>query len=81
MDREKSMTKVLRQRTTVQSGGVIALQSNELPAGATVDVIVLVEEAPVKPISLSKLIGTARGCYNNPEEIVEYIRQEREQWG
>ncbi len=74
------MTKALRHKVTVQSGGILEIRSHDLPEGQDVDVIILIEE-PTKPaIPLSQLIGAAKGCYNNPKEADAFIRQERDQW-
>jgi hypothetical protein len=40
------MLSELRQKAVVQTGGVVAIQSLELPAGKTVEVIILVESVP-----------------------------------
>jgi hypothetical protein len=70
----------IRQKTVVRSGGIIQLQSAELPEGATVEVIVLLEP-PVEPQRpLTNFIGAARGSFATPEEADRFIRQERDAW-
>ncbi|MDF5736262.1 MULTISPECIES: hypothetical protein [unclassified Nostoc] len=54
----------LRQKAIVKPGGVVEISSPELPAGVTVEVIVLIESPPKyseKP--LTSFIGSARGSY------------------
>ncbi|MHC5933593.1 hypothetical protein [Nostoc sp.] len=71
----------LRQQAIVKPGGVVEICSPELPAGATVEVIVLIESPPKhseKP--LTSFIGSARGSFATPEEVDNFIRQERDAW-
>jgi hypothetical protein len=71
----------LRQKVVVQPGGVVELRSPELPAGATVEVIVLLEpqlEESKRP--LASFIGAAKGNFATPEEVDQFIRQERDAW-
>jgi hypothetical protein len=73
----------VRTKVTVQAGGLIELRSDELPEGATVEVIVLLEppktdSSPSK--GLSRFIGAAKGNFSSPVEIDEFIRQERDEW-
>ncbi|RJP27761.1 MAG: hypothetical protein C4527_12575 [Candidatus Omnitrophota bacterium] len=74
------MTKVLRQKVKIQSGGVLEIRSHDLPDGMDVDVIVLIDEPAVTPPPLSRLIGAAKGCYANPKEADTFLRKERDQW-
>lgn len=66
----------LRQQAIVKTGGVVEISSPELPAGATVEVIVLLE-SPVKHSekSLTSFIGSAKGSFASPEEVDKFIRQ------
>ncbi|MEH1813657.1 MAG: hypothetical protein V7K26_18995 [Nostoc sp.] len=71
----------LRQQAIVKPGGVVEISSPELPAGATVEVIVLLESPPKhseKP--LTSFIGSAKGIFATPEEVDQFIRQERDAW-
>lgn len=74
------MTRAIRQKARIQSGGLLEIRSSELPEGVDVDVIVLLEDDSVSPVSLSKLRGAAKGCYRSAQEINEFICQERDQW-
>lgn len=75
------MLSSLRQKAIVQPGGVIEIRSPELPAGAVVDVVVILEPEP-RPSgrSLSSLIGSGKGSFATPEEAAEFIRRERDKW-
>ncbi|MEH1904683.1 MAG: hypothetical protein V7L04_25585 [Nostoc sp.] len=71
----------LRQQAIVKPGGVVEISSPELPAGVTVEVIVLIESPPKyseKP--LTSFIGSARGSFATTEEVDNFIRQERDAW-
>lgn len=71
----------LRQKVVVQPGGIVEVQSSELPAGATVEVIVLLETSNQPAIEgLSRFIGAAQGNFASPEAVDQFIRQERETW-
>jgi len=70
----------LRQKTVVQPGGVIEICSPELPPGATVEVIVLLEPKAEQPRTLTSFIGAAKGNFETPEEVDQFIRQERDVW-
>ncbi|NEU84472.1 hypothetical protein [Nostoc sp. UIC 10630] len=71
----------LRQQAIVKPGGVVEISSPELPAGATVEVIVLLE-SPSKHSEkpLTSFIGSAKGSFATPEEVDKFIRQERDAW-
>ncbi|MBN3888893.1 MAG: hypothetical protein HWQ43_06845 [Nostoc sp. JL31] len=69
----------LRQQAIVKTGGVVEISSPELPAGATVEVIVLLE-SPAKHSEkpLSSFIGSSKGSFATPKEVDKFIRQERD---
>jgi hypothetical protein len=75
-----TMLNGLRQKVVVQPGGVVEVRSPELPDGATVEVIVLLETPPPLLQGLSRFIGAASGNFATPEEVDQFIRQERESW-
>lgn len=65
----------LRKMVVVQPGGIVEVQSPELPDGATVEVIVLLEPFNQSPSQgLSKFIGAAQGNFTSPEEVDQFIR-------
>lgn len=71
----------LKQKAIVKPGGLVEIRSPELPDGATVEAIVLLESISdeLGP-SLSSLIGAAKGSFATPEEVDRFIRQERDAW-
>ncbi|MBD2413048.1 hypothetical protein FACHB389_02135 [Nostoc calcicola FACHB-389] len=75
------MLNELRQKAVVKPGGVVEICSPELPAGATVEVIVFLE-SPAKHSEkpLTSFIGSAKGSFATPENVDEFIRQERDAW-
>lgn len=79
------MISSVRAKTTVKPGGFVEVHSDELPEGATVEVIVLINppspEAS-KPKGLSRFIGAmkGKGSFDSVIDIDEYIRQERDLW-
>jgi hypothetical protein len=74
------MVRAVKQHVTVQPGGVVHLQSSELPAGAQAEVIVLVEPPAEPRRTLSSFIGSAKGVYASVEEADAFIRRERDAW-
>ena len=52
----------------------------DLPAGAVVEVIVLVKEPADEPPSLTSLLGSTKGLFGSAEEADAYLRQERDSW-
>jgi hypothetical protein len=72
----------IRQKTVVQPNGTVIIQSPELPLGAIVEVIVLVDPQPSDPLklTLTSLIGTGQGSFSTPEEADQFIRRERDLW-
>ncbi|MEH2389239.1 MAG: hypothetical protein V7K14_26425 [Nostoc sp.] len=71
----------LRQQAIVKPGGVVEISSPELPAGATVEVIVLLESlAKHSEKPLTSFIGSARGSFATTEEVDKFTRQERDAW-
>ncbi|MBW4580241.1 MAG: hypothetical protein KME42_11810 [Tildeniella nuda ZEHNDER 1965/U140] len=71
----------LRQKVIVQPGGLVEVRSPELPAGVTVEVIVLLEAStPSASQGLSRFLGAAQGNFASPEAVDQFIHQERETW-
>lgn len=74
------MAHALKQKVTVEPGGVVRVQSPELTPGSTAEVIVI-PEASVPPVrALSQLIGTARGGFASSTEADAFLRRERDAW-
>lgn len=74
------MREALKQRVTIQPGGVVHLQSSELIPGSEAEVIVIPEVPPAKSFSMASFIGTAAGCYPTPEDADTFLRRERNAW-
>ncbi|RCJ34787.1 hypothetical protein A6770_16650 [Nostoc minutum NIES-26] len=71
----------IKQKVIVQPGGVVEICSPELPTGATVEVIILLESPPQQSEkSLTSFIGSTKGSFATPEEVDRFIRQERDAW-
>ncbi len=74
------MNQALRQTCVIQPGGVIEIQSPDLPEGAVADVIVILGTPPKKQRSLTSFIGTAKGGFATPKEADEFISRDRDSW-
>jgi hypothetical protein len=74
------MIDAIRQQVIVQPGGLIELQSADLPVGARGEVIVLVESSSKSNRSLRNMMGTAKQSFANVKEVDTFIRQERDSW-
>jgi len=74
------MQNVLKQKVTVQPGGIVHIELPELVPGSIADVIIIPETAAEPPASLTSLIGTAAGGFATPHEADVFIRQERDTW-
>ncbi len=74
------MNQALRQKAVVQPGGIIEIHSPELPPGATVDVIVLIDSPPKQTRSLVSFIGAAKGGFATPADVDDFINRERDAW-
>jgi len=74
------MNQTIRQKAIVKPGGVINIQSSELPVGTEVDVIIIVERVTKKKESLRSIIGTGKGCFATPQEADDFISRERDAW-
>lgn len=93
LKKENTMISEVRANTTVKPGGFVEVHSNDLPEGATVEVIVRVQ-APAsegkkteeikseenKPQGLMRFFGAAKGSFSSVAEVDAYIRQERDSW-
>jgi hypothetical protein len=74
------MVRAIKQHVTVEKGGVVRVQSPDLPEGAKAEVIVLVERRVKTQPSLSSFFGTGQGCFTSIEEVDTFIRSERDAW-
>ncbi len=74
------MIQAFRDRVTVQPGGTIEVSHPELPAGASAEVIVMIESALASVPPLTDLIGKGKGCFASAEDVDAFIRRERDSW-
>lgn len=77
------MIQTVRAKAIVKPGGFVEVRSAELPEGADVEVLVLVEKAKEPKAQLQELIdfiGAAKGSFSSAAEIDAYVRQERDSW-
>ncbi|MBA2485349.1 MAG: hypothetical protein H0V35_04485 [Nitrospira sp.] len=74
------MQNVLKQKVTVQPGGIVHIESPELVPGSIADVIIIPETPAALATALANLIGTAAGGFATPHEADAFIRQERNTW-
>lgn len=79
---ETDMLHAIRERATVKPGGVVELRHPELPAGAQVDVVIMLETSqPVTaPPPLTSLIGQGSGCFTAAADIDDFLLAERDAW-
>jgi hypothetical protein len=73
------MTRALRHQVTVQPGGRIEVQSADLKAGQSAEVIVLVEESANGRPNAS-FFGSGRGAFASPAEADRFLSEERDGW-
>jgi len=74
------MLPMLKQKVTVQPGGVVHVQSSELVPGSTADVIIIPDSGTPPAAKLVDSIGSAAGGFLSPEEVDAFIRRERDAW-
>ena len=78
------MVHAIRERVTVEAGGVIRLRRPELREGASAEVIVLVEDSAAaraeSPRRMSDLFGKAKGSFASAQEADGFLRAERDAW-
>jgi len=77
------MQTAVKMTATVQSGGRIEIADPQLPAGRSVDVIVLFpQEADASRRSVVDVLAEAPGqlAFHDAEEVDAYIREERDAW-
>ena len=74
------MASMVKQKVTVQPGGVVQVQSSELVPGSTADVIIIPDTGPLPLQKLAEVIGSAAGGFASPAEVDAFIRRERDAW-
>ncbi len=71
------MQKTIQQSIKINTNGVLEIHSGELCEGDVVDVTVSIRSQNFEEKPFTNMIGKAKGCYESPKEVVEFIRQER----
>lgn len=74
------MQNVLKQKVTVQPGGIVHIESPELVPGSIADVIIIPEPPDAPIATLANFIGAAAEGFTTPQEADAFIRQERNTW-
>jgi hypothetical protein len=69
----------VRRRVLIEPGGIIRIQSDELPSGVEADVIIHVRR-PVQPNRYASLFGSGRGAFASSVEVDTFLRRERDAW-
>jgi hypothetical protein len=70
---------------TVKPGGLLEIRRSDLPAGATVEVILMIDEgdegnSPNAPQTFASLFGAVRDCFGSGEAADAFLRSERDAW-
>jgi len=74
------MVAIVRRRVRAEADGVITVKCPEVRKGDEVEVIVKAAP-PVDDLpSFERYFGICRGLFGSDDEIVEFIRQERQSW-
>lgn len=84
------MIQSIKARAIVKPGGFIEVHSDELPEGATIEVIMLIEPSQAErpesnesnPGTFSHFVGATKGkgSFSGVADIDAYIREERDSW-
>ena len=78
------MQTALRVETTILPGHRLEISDPGLPEGATVQVIVLLPEAPVPPkrsmLEFLKTLPPGPLMWETPADADRYMREERDSW-
>ena len=75
------MKEAFSREVTIQPGGVVRIESPDLPAGARARVVVIVEDPGSEPPPLASLAGRSKSCFKSAAEVDAFMRQERDAWG
>ncbi len=74
------MKEIFFSKVTIQPGGVVRIESPDLPAGAKARVVVFVHDAESEPPPLASLVGRSKPCFRSAAEVDAFMRQERDAW-
>ena len=75
------MKEAFSQEVTIQPGGVVRIQSPDLPTGAKARVVVMIEEPGSDPPPLASLMRRSKPAFRTAAEVDAFIRRERDEWG
>ena len=74
------MVRAIKESVIIKPGGMVELRHPDLREGATVEVIVLLDQPAAEPPPLTSLIGKGKGCFGSAEEVDAFLRAERDAW-
>ncbi len=74
------MKEVLSREVTIQPGGVVKVQSADLPEGTRARVVVIIEDPGAEPPPLAALVGRSNPAFRSAAEVDSFIRRERDSW-
>ena len=74
------MRQAIHRKVKIQKGGVIHFKDPALPTGGSAEVIVRFDDVKRILPPLRSFWGAGRGLFAGPEEVDDYIRNERESW-
>ena len=74
------MKEAFSLEVTIQPGGVVRVESPDLPAGAKARVVVFVETPGSGPPPLATLVGRSKPVFKSAAEVDAFIRRERDGW-
>jgi hypothetical protein len=77
-----NMVQTIKERVTVEAGGVIRLRRPELREGTIAEVFVVVDGAVGASTvpEITELFGKAKGSFASSEEADAFLRSERDAW-
>jgi hypothetical protein len=78
------MNSALHLKTEVLEGNKIEIKDDNLVVGETVEIFVILPEKQEKStrniLQTIETIRNHRSCFKTPEEVDQYLRQERDSW-
>ena len=74
------MKEAFSREVTIQPGGVVRIESPDLPAGARARVVVILEQSKSEPPPLAALMGRSKPVFRSAAEVDAFIRRERSEW-
>ena len=79
------MVRAIKEQVTIKPGGLLEIRRSDLPAGVTVEVIVMIGEpgegeSEGRPRDLSSFFGKVKDCFESGEAADAFLRAERDAW-